>query len=60
MIRAPERDGAGNKTISPGDHLHGFEVSGATGRFTPAQARIEGNTVVVWSPQQSMPVEVRY
>jgi sialate O-acetylesterase len=38
----------------------GFEVAGADGKYVEAQARIEGPTVVVSSPQVETPVAVRY
>lgn len=51
------------------DHVHGgltargeltgFELAGADGRFAPAQARIDGNTVALTSAVKD-PVEVRY
>lgn len=38
----------------------GFEVAGADGKFMPAQAKIEGETVVVSSPNVREPKFVRY
>jgi sialate O-acetylesterase len=38
----------------------GFEVAGADGKFVPATAAIEGETVVVSSPDVAQPVFVRY
>jgi len=43
-----------------GGTLMGFTVAGADGNFVPAEARVEGGTVVVSSPQVSTPVAVRY
>lgn len=40
--------------------LQGFAVAGADRRFVWADARIEGDTVVVSSPQVAEPVAVRY
>lgn len=40
--------------------LRGFELAGADGEFVPAEARIEGATVVVSSPAVVAPREVRY
>lgn len=40
--------------------LRGFAVAGADRRWQPAQARIEGDRVVVSSPQVASPVAVRY
>lgn len=38
----------------------GFEVATAKGDFHPAEARIEGETVVLRSPEVSRPTRVRY
>ncbi len=38
----------------------GFEIAGADKQFYPAEARIEGQTVVVSSPSVSKPKAVRY
>lgn len=38
----------------------GFAVAGDDGRWVAAEARIEGTTVVVASPQVARPVQVRY
>jgi sialate O-acetylesterase len=43
-----------------GGALTGFTMAGADDNFVPAEARIEGSTVVVSSPQVSSPVAVRY
>jgi sialate O-acetylesterase len=43
-----------------GGPLGGFTVAGADKKFVPAQARIEGNKVIVSSPQVAAPVAVRY
>ncbi len=40
--------------------LNSFTIAGADHRFHRAQARIEGDKVVVWSRQVKMPVAVRY
>jgi len=37
-----------------------FEVAGADKKFVKAQARIDGNTVLVWSEKVPAPVGVRY
>lgn len=54
------------------DHVHsglttkgsatvvGFEIAGADEQFYPAEARIEGETIVVSSPSVSKPKAVRY
>ncbi len=43
-----------------GEPLQGFVVAGADKRFVPAEARMEGTSVVVSSPRVASPVAVRY
>ena len=43
-----------------GDSLKGFVIAGADQKWVPATAKIEGNTVVVSSPEVKAPVAVRY
>ena len=43
-----------------GDALKGFAVAGTDGKFVWADAKIEGNTVVVSSAQVPQPAAVRY
>ena len=43
-----------------GGPVVGFEVAGADGRYVPAEARIEGSTVVVSSASVAAPRSVRY
>jgi len=43
-----------------GGALKGFEVAGEDKRFYPAEARVEGATVVASSPSVVQPVAVRY
>ncbi|NSW80263.1 MAG: sialate O-acetylesterase [Chthonomonadetes bacterium] len=50
----------GGLTTPNGEPLKGFAIAGADRKFVWADARIEGNTVVVSSPQVSEPVAVRY
>lgn len=45
---------------SRGAPVDAFEVAGADHHFVPAQAKIEGDTVVVWSAAVAHPVYVRY
>lgn len=40
--------------------VRGFELAGRNGKFIAAEARIDGNTVVVRSPEIARPVWVRY
>lgn len=39
---------------------HSFAVAGADGRYVWANAVLDGNTVLVWSPEVPDPVDVRY
>jgi sialate O-acetylesterase len=48
------------KEGSKGAGLRGFSVAGSDHKFYNAQAKIEGNTVVVWSDEVGAPVAVRY
>ena len=43
-----------------GNAVQGFEIAGATGEFSAAEARIEGATVVVSAARVSEPRRVRY
>ena len=45
---------------SPDSELEGFSICGDDKKWVWAQAKIAGNTVVVWSPAVSNPVAVRY
>ncbi|MCS6852786.1 MAG: sialate O-acetylesterase [Gemmataceae bacterium] len=50
----------GSGLVAKGDKLTGFTICGEDRRFVPAEARIEGHTVVISSPQVARPVAVRY
>jgi sialate O-acetylesterase len=43
-----------------GQPIDAFEVAGADHHFVPAQARIDGETVVVTSSSVTHPIYVRY
>jgi sialate O-acetylesterase len=45
---------------SPGSQLEGFAICGEDKKWVWADAKIEGNTVVVWSDKVPVPVAVRY
>jgi len=47
-------------SMLPEDKLVGFEVAGADGQWKPADAKIDGQSVVVSSADVPSPVEVRY
>lgn len=53
-------DGVGSGLSSGGKPLQYFEVAGPDKKFFPAQAEIDGDTVVVSSPEVPRPVAVRY
>jgi sialate O-acetylesterase len=46
--------------VARGGALEGFAVAGADRQWRPAQARIEGDTVVISSPEVAAPVAARY
>lgn len=52
--------GEGLIVQEPGTTLKGFTIAGANGKFIPAQAVIEGNTVIVTAKSISQPTAVRY
>lgn len=43
-----------------GGPLRGFEIAGAEGKYVPAEARIDGDTVVVSSSEVRAPAAARY
>ncbi len=43
-----------------GGPLTGFQIAGADKHFVDAEARVEGDKVVVWSPMVEIPMAVRY
>ena len=45
---------------SPGSTLEGFALCGSDGKWFWANAKIEGNDVIVSSPKVATPVKVRY
>lgn len=53
-------DHTGGGLVAKGGELRGFTVAGADGKFVPAQARIDGKTIVVTGEKIGRPVYVRY
>jgi sialate O-acetylesterase len=49
-----------DSTPETGNELENFTIAGADKKWVPAQARIDGNSVVVWSDAIADPVAVRY
>ena len=54
-----ERGNAEIATVN-GDKAEGFVIAGPDMQFHAAQATVQGNKVMVWSPEVTMPVAVRY
>jgi sialate O-acetylesterase len=50
----------GSGLVAKGGSLEGFEVAGDDHHFQPANAKVEGLSVLVSSPQVASPVYVRY
>lgn len=53
-------DSAGGGLVAKDGLLKGFAIAGEDKKFVWAEAKIDGGTVVVSSPQVSAPVAVRY
>jgi sialate O-acetylesterase len=51
---------AGSGLVARGDMVQGFTIAGVDKKFHRGVARIEGNVVVVSSPEVEIPVTVRY
>jgi sialate O-acetylesterase len=52
--------GEGLIVQKPGSTLKGFTIAGANGKFIPAQAVIEGDTIIVTVKSITQPTAVRY
>lgn len=50
----------GSGLIAKGNEIKGFTIAGADKKFYRANAEIQGDTVLVWSPEIKKPVSVRY
>jgi len=53
-------DHVGGGLVAKGGDLKMFEIAGADGKFVPAKAVIDGETVVVSADQAAKPASVRY
>lgn len=53
-------DNVGSGLMAKGDSLKGFAIAGADRKFVWADAKIEGDTIVVSSDKVAAPVSVRY
>ena len=49
-----------NRLVQKGDDLKCFEIAGADKVFVPAIAKIDGNTILVWSKAIKNPEAVRF
>jgi sialate O-acetylesterase len=50
----------GGGLVTKNEPLETFEIAGADGKFVPAEAKIEGNTIVVRSAEVPSPTIARY
>jgi sialate O-acetylesterase len=50
----------GSGLVAEGGDLKGFTIAGEDGKFVPAMAKIEGEKIIVSSPEVSKPAAVRY
>jgi sialate O-acetylesterase len=50
----------GSGLVAQGDKLSGFAIAGEDRKFAWADARIDGDTVLVWSDRVARPAAVRY
>jgi len=50
----------GNSLVAKGGALKGFQIAGADQKFVDADAKVDGKTLVVSSPDVKTPVAVRY
>jgi sialate O-acetylesterase len=58
-LRVRFRHAEGLRTVDDAPVV-GFAVAGADRKFKWAQAKIDGDTVIVWSPDVPLPIAVRY
>jgi sialate O-acetylesterase len=59
-VRVKFKHVAGGLKTLDGGPLKGFAIAGEDHRFAWAEARIDGNEVVIWSKDVTKPVAVRY
>jgi sialate O-acetylesterase len=50
----------GGLTAKGSNCLKGFEIAGSDSDFVPAEAKIDGNQVIVWQEKITEPKQVRY
>ena len=59
-IMVGKMDDFGSVKPTPNEKLRWFEIAGADGQFVPADAVIDGDSVLVSSPEVCKPTSVRY
>lgn len=59
-LRVHLKDAENGLMIKAGEKPMAFEIAGADKVFVQAEARVEGNTLVVWAKNVAKPVAVRY
>jgi len=53
-------DYVGGGLVAKDGELREFAIAGADGKFVPAKAAIDGQTVVVWADEVTEPQDVRF
>ncbi len=53
-------ENSGSSLVAKGSELKGFEIAGEDKKFYYAQAKIEGNSIIVSNSKVNKPVSVRY
>lgn len=59
-LMAGKKDGLAPVVKIKNGKLREFEIAGPDGKWFPAEAKIEGHSVIVWHVQVPLPVAVRY
>jgi sialate O-acetylesterase len=59
-LRSVEKKTAPTVRNSPGSELEGFAICGEDRKWVWAEAKIDGDSVLVWSDKVPAPVAVRY
>jgi len=59
-LRKPELEPKLLELPNPGSELQGFVICDSSKKWLPAEAKIERDTVIVWSPEVRNPIAVRY
>ena len=59
-IRVKFKHTAGGLKTSDGERSKGFAIAGEDHKFVWAEAKIDGDSIVLWSKDVAKPVAVRY